>query len=287
MPKYKIKEDITSTEGAKFFKGEVIDGTPNEKFKSKINVTRKNKFGNINSLIIDFDVEKVDDSTPLTNPSDFQDMSGKSEKTLSVLSTIGGLGGLYFAYKKQKGFWGYVGYMALGGIAGSLVAHLVNKFQAPKLKKEDSKKSNDINTSTTSTTTTSSSKPSSTTPSNLKRTQKIDLIIKNQRGDEPVDADEDNNSKAFFNTLSDADLNIWINLSKALKDEQINNAMAKSQEEGFKMVQSKYGITRKDAEIQMKKLSDFMTKSFESAGFKVTEKQSTFSNFESNLDLDI
>ena len=287
MGRYKVKEDITSTEGAKFFKGEVIDGTQNEKFKSKINVTRKNKFGNINSLIIDFDVEKVDDSTPLTNPSDFQDMSGKSDKTLSILSTIGGLGGLYFAYKKQKGFWGYVGYMALGGIAGSLVAHVVNKFQAPKLKKEDSKKSNDINTSTTSTTTTSSSKPSSTTPSNLKRTEKIDLIIKNQRGDEPVDADEDNNSKAFFNTLTDADLNIWINLSKALKDEQINNTMAKSQEEGFKMVQSKYGITRKDAEIQMKKLSDFMTKSFESAGFKVTEKQSTFSNFESSLNLDL
>jgi hypothetical protein len=123
--------------------------------------------------------------------------------------------------------------------------------------------------------------------SKMGKAQKIDLIIKNQSDGEEMDEDEINNSKAFLNTLTDTELNIWISLSKALKDEEINKAMAKSQEEGFKLVQSKYSITRKDAEQQMKKLMDFLTKGMESAGFKVTEKQSMFSNFESSLDLDL
>jgi hypothetical protein len=298
MPRYKVKQDVTSSKGAKFFKDEVVEGTPNAKLKDFVNVERKNDWGDTkNDLVLGFDIEKVDDSTPLTKPADFKgamDASEKSDKTLSILSTIGGLGGLYFAYKKQKGFWGYVGYMVLGGIAGSLVAHVVNKFKAPKLKKTTSTDSTKKDTTTASTTTETPStsgsnvkSPAKVDTSKMSKTEKIDLIIKNQRGSEPADADDENNTKAFLNTLNDAELSVWINLSKALKDEQINNAMAKSQEEGFKMVQSKYGITRKDAEIQMKKLSDFITKSFESAGFKVTEKQSTFSNFESSLDLDI
>jgi len=63
--------------------------------------------------------------------------------------------------------------------------------------------------------------------------------------------------------------------------------MAKSVDNGFKLLQTKYSITRKDAENQMKKLGDFMTKTLESAGFKVTESHSMFSNFESSLDLDL
>lgn len=141
--------------------------------------------------------------------------------------------------------------------------------------------------SVTSTSTTSNTTSKIPDYSNLKKYQKIDLIIKNQSGGEQMDADDVNNSKAFLNTLNDSELNIWISLSKALKDDEVNNAMAKNIDNGFTFLQSKYGISRNDAEQQMKKLDDFMTKSLESAGFKVTENQSMFSNFESSLNLDL
>jgi hypothetical protein len=293
MPRYKVKDNVTTTEGATFIKGEVVEGTQRGKSQSMINVQRKNKFGTDNTLMLDFDIEKVDDSTPLTNPADFKGAIQeykKSDKTLTIFSTIGGLAGLYYAYSKGKGFWGYVGFMVLGGIAGSLVANVVTKMKKPKL--ADATKKDTAITPTASSILPSSStiktaSPTSADTSKMSKAQKIDLIIKNQRGSEPVDADDENNSKAFLKTLTDAELNIWISLSKALKDEEINKAMDKSQEEGFKLLQSKYSITRKDAEQQMKKSMDFLTKGMESAGFKVTEGKSMFSNFESSLDLDL
>ena len=121
----------------------------------------------------------------------------------------------------------------------------------------------------------------------LTKQEKIDLIIKIQRGNQPADEDSENNTITFLNTLNDADLSIWIPLSKALKDEQVNSAMAKNIDEGFKLVESKYGITRKQAEEQNKKLAQFFATIFESAGFKSTENNSMFSNFESSLNLDI
>ena len=295
MARYKVKENVTTTEGGTFIKGEVVEGTQRGKSTSMINVQRKNKFGTDNTLMLDFDIEKVDDSTPLTNPADFKGAiqeSKKTDKTLTIISTIGALGGLYYAYSKKKGFWGYVGFMVLGGIAGSLVANVVTKMKKPKLADATQKDNTTASTSSTTETPLPSganvkTPVSLTDTSKMTKAQKIDLIIKNQRGSEPADADDENNTKAFLNTLNDAELSVWISLSKALKDDEINKAMAQSIDNGFKLLQSKYKITRKDAEQQMKKLGDFLSKALESAGFKATEGQSMFSNFESSLNLDI
>ena len=302
MAKYKILEDVQSAKGGKFFKGEVLEGTKDPKMDGFIIFNRKNDFDGKNLLSESFEVEKVDDSTPLTNPADFKgalEESNKADKTLTILSTIGGLAGLYYAYSKKKGMWGYVGFMVLGGIVGSLVANVVTKMKKPKLADATKKENTSTSSTSTPTSTPTSDKKIVSSPnikiasttkfdtSKMSKAQKIDLIIKNQSGGEQMDADEVNNSKAFLNTLNDSELNIWISLSKALKDDEINKAMAKSVDSGFKLLQTKYAITRKDAEQQMKRLGDFMTKALESAGFKVTEGQSMFSNFESNLDLDL
>ena len=129
-----------------------------------------------------------------------------------------------------------------------------------------------------------------TPTNNLTKSQKIDLIIKNQNIGEQMDADEVNSSKSFLNTLNDSDLNIWISLSKALKDDEIKKAGESGDtSKMYKIFQSKYGLKQNQVDEQMKKMSDFLTKAFESAGLKVTESKNNFSNFESdiNLDLDI
>jgi hypothetical protein len=295
MAKYKVLDNISSTEGAKFFKGEVLEGTPKSDKSSFINVIRKNSFGNNNTLMEGFDLEKVDDSTPLTTPEEFAKLAkegNKFDKTVSILSTIGALGGLYFAYSKKKGFWGYVGFMVLGGIAGSLAGNIVNGIRKKKTTSSSDNKAIAPNVKTPETTTSNTTKSttSSADTSKLTKTQKIDLIIKNQSGGEEMDADEINNSKAFLNTLTDSDLNIWIPLSKALKDSEINSAMAKNLDNGFKLLETKYKITRKQAEEQMKKSFDFMSKALDSAGFKSSNfegENGMFSNFESSLNLDL
>ena len=188
MPRFKVKDDVTTTEGATFIKGEVVEGTQRGKSASMINVQRKNKFGTDNTLMLDFDIEKVDDSTPLTNPADFKgaiEESKKTDKTLTIISTIGALGGLYYAYSKKKGFWGYVGFMVLGGIAGSLVANVVTKMKKPKLadatQKDNATASTTSNTQTPIPSVTNVKTPVSLTDtSKMTKAQKIDLIIKNQ-----------------------------------------------------------------------------------------------------------
>ena len=200
MPRFKVKDDVTTTEGATFIKGEVVEGTQRGKSASMINVQRKNKFGTDNTLMLDFDIEKVDDSTPLTNPADFKgaiEESKKTDKTLTIISTIGALGGLYYAYSKKKGFWGYVGFMVLGGIAGSLVANVVTKMKKPKLadatQKDNATASTTSNTQTPIPSVTNVKTPVSLTDtSKMTMAQKIDLISKNQRGSEPADADVEN-----------------------------------------------------------------------------------------------
>ena len=209
--------------------------------------------------------------------------SNKADKKLTILSTIGGLAGLYYAYSKKKSFWGYIGFMILGGIAGSLVANVVTKMKKPKL--ADSTK----NTNSTTKLTTDKTLPSGgkVDTSKMSKFEKIDLIYKNIKGNESADTNDLKNTKAFLNTLNDAELNIWIALSKAIKDDEVNKAMAKSVDSGFNLIQTKYAISRKDAEQQMKKIEDFMEKLSQSAGVKVKEVKSMFSNFESSLDLDI
>ena len=221
MAKYKILQDVESAEGGKFFKGEVLEGRIDPKINSFTIFKRKNNFGGENTLF-KTEIEKVDDSTPLTNPADFKgalEESNKADKTLTILSTIGGLAGLYYAYSKKKGMWGYVGFMVLGGIVGSLVANVVTKMKKPKLadatKKVNSTTSTTTPTTTTTTTTSSNAPVSVTDTSKMTKAQKIDLIVTTLSDPEQKEMDVFN--KNFISTLSDAELNIWIKLSKALK----------------------------------------------------------------------
>ena len=64
-----------------------------------------------------------------------------------------------------------------------------------------------------------------------------------------MDADEVNNTKAFLNTITDAELNIWISLSKALKDTEISKAGDSGDNQKlYDLIQSKYGLKYKGFE---------------------------------------
>ena len=136
MAKFKVIKDIKSSQGGNFYQGEIIEGTPNSKLEGFVDFKRKSNFGDKNDLILDFDIERVDDSTPLynieTNPADFKvavAQASSSDKTLTILSTIGALGGLYYAFSKKSGVGGYIGYVLLGGLVGSLIANVVKKVR--------------------------------------------------------------------------------------------------------------------------------------------------------------
>ena len=305
MAKYKILQDVESAEGGKFFKGEVLEGKRHPKMVTFIIFKRKNDFDGENLLSEKFELEKVDDSTPLTNPADFKgalEESNKADKTLTILSTIGGLAGLYYAYSKKKGMWGYVGFMVLGGIVGSLVANVVTKMKKPKLVDATKKVNSTTSTTTPTTTTNSSTAPVSVTDtSKMTKAQKIDLIVTTLSDPEQKEMDVFN--KNFISTLSDAELNIWIKLSKALKDDEIKKfneleETPSNKNKFFKLFQSKYGLSQKQVEEQMKKFGEALMKGFEKGmtqtteqvlkeGLKGSSNTSAFSNFESSLDLDL
>jgi hypothetical protein len=136
MAKFRVIKDIKSSQGGNFYQGEIIESTPDSKLQGFIDFKRKSNFGDKNNLILDFDIERVDDSTPLynieTNPADFKvavAQASSSDKTLTILSTIGALGGLYYAFSKKSGVGGYIGYVLLGGLVGSLIANVVKKVK--------------------------------------------------------------------------------------------------------------------------------------------------------------
>ena len=298
MAKYKILQDVESAEGGKFFKGEVLEGIINPKIDGFIIFKRKNNFGGENTLF-KTEIEKVDDSTPLTNPADFKgalEESNKADKTLTILSTIGGLAGLYYAYSKKKGMWGYVGFMVLGGIVGSLVANVVTKMKKPKLADATKKVNSTTSTTTPTTTTNSSTAPVSVTDtSKMTKAQKIDLIVTTLSDPEQKEMDVFN--KKFISTLSDAELNTWIKLSKALKGKELEGKDG-NKEEVYKILSTKYNISKKEFDDSMKKFGEALMKDFEKGmtqateqvfeqGLKSSSNTSAFSNFESSLDLDI
>jgi len=136
MAKFRVIKDSKSTEGGNFYQGEIIEGTDVPKLEGFVDSKRKSNFGDKNTLMIDFDIERVDDSIPLynieTNPADFKvavAQASSSDKTLTILSTIGALGGLYYAFSKKSGVGGYIGYVLLGGLVGSLIANVVKKVR--------------------------------------------------------------------------------------------------------------------------------------------------------------
>ena len=136
MAKYRVIKDVKSAQGGNFYKGEVIEGTESPTLKGFVEFNRKSNFRNKNNLILDFDIEQVDNETPLynidTNPVEYKSAvakSSSSDKTLTILSTIGAFGGLYYAFSKKSGVGGYIGYMLLGGLVGSLLANVVKKVK--------------------------------------------------------------------------------------------------------------------------------------------------------------
>jgi hypothetical protein len=126
--------------------------------------------------------------------------------------------------------------------------------------------------------------------SKFNKYQKIDLIIKNQSGGQPMDVDEVNSTKSFLNTLTDAELTIWIPLSKALKDTEISQAGESGDKQKlYSLLQSKYGLTQQQVDEQMKKFGEFLMGSIQTAmgDSQFTGKNDMFSNFESSLKLDL
>jgi hypothetical protein len=228
-------------------------------------------------------------STSTSNSTLEQDLNnsplGKTARKIQIgFSVVGwGVFGI-LAYK----FWNKsMTWKVMISVFGAYNLYSTYKiFSKPALKVSGGSDSN-INIGTTGTTT---PKGMTGTTNNLTKSQKIDLIIKNQSGSEPVDADEVNNSKAFLNTLNDAELTIWINLSKALKDTEISQAgESGDMRQLYGLLKSKYGLNQKEVEEQMKKMGEFLMGGVEQAlqeGF-TNQNQSAFSNFESSLNLDL
>ena len=96
-----------------------------------------------------------------------------------------------------------------------------------------------------------------------------------------LEKDMDNFHRNFFNKLSDSELNTWVILSKALKDSSVQKEMEKGKESGYKYLKSKYGLLETDVDNAMNKYGESLSQSFAS------DNNSNFSNFESDLDLDI
>ena len=115
---------------------------------------------------------------------------------------------------------------------------------------------------------------------NITRSQKIINLVTSMRND-PLEKDMDNFHRNFFNKLSDSELNTWVILSKALKDSSVQKEMEKGKESGYKYLKSKYGLLETDVDNAMNKYGESLSQSFAS------DNNSNFSNFESDLDLDI
>ena len=129
MPKYKVLKDVVSSKGGKFLKDEIVDGTPSIKLPKFVDVIRKNTWGDDkNDLIIGFDIEKVDDSTPLTpTPTPTIIVEEKISKSTYTMGIIGLASGLGFAYYRKSSVGGYIGYAILGSIIAQIGYNLIKK----------------------------------------------------------------------------------------------------------------------------------------------------------------
>ena len=134
MPKYRVLKDVESSKGGKFIKNEIVEGTPSIKLKDFVSVIRKNTWGdNKNDLVIGFDIEQVDDSTPLTpvvdtpTPTTTTIVEDKMSSSFRTSAYIGLAVGLGFAYYRKSGFGGYIGYAILGSIIGQIGYNLIKK----------------------------------------------------------------------------------------------------------------------------------------------------------------
>jgi len=126
MNKYIILRDLTSIQGAKFFKNEVVLGRANNN-GYHIDVVRENGYkNNINNLIKDKDIQKVADNIPLTDEVLVRDYIRKSKQINVSLTLVGLIGGGSIAYFKKQSALEYIGFMILGAVAGFGIASFIN-----------------------------------------------------------------------------------------------------------------------------------------------------------------
>ena len=137
MPRYRILQDLKSIQGAKFFKGEVVEGTPNND-GYHIDVVRENGLrDNINTLIKKYDLEKVPNTTPLTDENIVKDFIKKTNQTMTISTVIGALAGGSIAFFKKQGFMEYMAFIILGGVAGVVVGSVIISKREINLPKTD------------------------------------------------------------------------------------------------------------------------------------------------------
>ena len=137
MPRYRILQDLKSIQGAKFFKGEVVDGTPNND-GYHIDVVRENGLrNNINNLIKGYDLEKVPSTTPLTDENIVKEFVKKTNQTMTISTIVGALAGGSLAFFKKQGFMEYMAFIILGGVAGVVVGSIIISKKEINLPKTD------------------------------------------------------------------------------------------------------------------------------------------------------
>jgi len=279
---------------------EVVDVSP---FKSTLFITKEG-LGIDKTKFTWFDLieekpaleTKASNSTKTSNASLEQDLNnsdlGKTARKIQIgFSVVGwGVFGI-LAYK----FWNKsTTWKVILSVFGAYNLYSTYKvFSKPALQVEGGSNtgtSTGKETSTGSSTSTSTNTATIPDYSNLNKYQKIDLIIQNQSGGEPMDADEINSTTSFLNTLTDAELTIWIPLSKALKDSEVSKAGESGDKQKlYSLLQSKYGLTQQQVDEQMKKFGEFLMGSIQTAmgDSQFTGKNDMFSNFESSLNLDL
>jgi hypothetical protein len=149
LKKYIILRDLTSIQGAKFFKNEVVLGKANNN-GYHIDVIRENGYkNNLNNLIKDKDIKKVSETTPLTDELLVRNYVKKSNQINLSLSVVGAIGGISLAYFKKQGFLEYMAFGILGAIAGFGIGSYVNSKRTLIIPMVDDKKEEEIKSSQT------------------------------------------------------------------------------------------------------------------------------------------
>jgi len=231
-------------------------------------------------------VTKAPTSTSTSNSTLEEDLNnsplGKTARKIQIgFSVVGwGVFGI-LAYK----FWNKsMTWKVMLSVFGAYNLYSTYKiFSKPALKVSGG---SDSNTGTTTGTTTGT----------LNKSQKVDLIVNSMSDPEQKGLDDFN--RKFMNTLTDAELNTWIKLSKALKDTSLQ---AGDKQQVYKILLTKYNVSQKEFDDSMKKWGEALMGGFEQGlqegivnaseqvfeeGF-TNQNQSAFSNFESSLNLDL
>ena len=160
------------------------------------------------------------------------------------LASAGALGGLYYAFTKKKSAWGYVGFFILGSIAGQLLGSAIESFTKKT-------KTSNANLPSGSTLPSSATKtpPKTSDASNLTKKQNVDLIVTNIKSFELLSAEKERKLREVLGNLPDAELNIFVSLSKGLADAEMQKlGQSGNKDEAYKIFQTKYGLSQKQVD---------------------------------------